>query len=92
MKTWPAPKDPDEVKDYSVNWKPLLGTDTISTSAWSVADGDDDLTIDSDTTTTTTTTVWLSDGETGSYQLLNRVTTAGGRTYDQTIRLKVKPK
>lgn len=91
-KTWPSGKDPDEVKDYVVDWSALLGTDTISTSTWSVVEGVA-LTIDSDSNDDTTTTVWLSGGTVGSNcELLNRVTTAGGRTYDQTCKLKVRSK
>ncbi|WP_425347612.1 hypothetical protein [Sinorhizobium mexicanum] len=38
-------------------------------------------------------TVWLSSGTDGTnYSLVNRVVTAGGRTYDQTVRLKVRAK
>jgi len=46
--TWPAIKDPDEVKDYSLDWSALLGaSDTITSSTWSIDEGDG-LTIDSD--------------------------------------------
>jgi hypothetical protein len=88
--SWPAPKDPDEVKDYGINWAQLLGADTISTSAWSVTPVDN-LTIGVDSKTTNTTTVWLSGGTVGtSYQVQNRVVTTGGRTYDRTVKLKMK--
>lgn len=90
--SWPAVKDPDEVKDYGVDWSPMLVEDSLATSTWIVGD-DDTLTIDSQSNTDMTTTVWLSGGTEGiTYQVLNRVTTAGGRTYDQTIKLKVKTK
>ena len=86
-----APKDPDETLDYIVDWSARLGADdTISTSAFTVPAG---LTKDSDDNTTTTATVWLSGGTLGeTYEILNRVTTAGGRTYDQTLKLKIKAK
>ncbi|MDX0438859.1 hypothetical protein GOD90_27330 [Sinorhizobium medicae] len=91
--TWPATKDPDEVKDYNLDWSALLGaSDTITSSTWTVDEGDG-LTIDSDSAKTTATTIWLSAGTAGTnYSLLNRVVTAGGRTYDQTVRLKVRAK
>ncbi|MDX0965361.1 hypothetical protein GOL41_17340 [Sinorhizobium medicae] len=91
--TWPAIKDPDEVKDYSLDWSALLrASDTITSSTWTVGEGDG-LTIDSDSATTTATTIWLSAGTAGTnYSLVNRVVTAGGRTYDQTVRLKVRAK
>jgi hypothetical protein len=39
------------------------------------------------------TKVWLSGGADGqSYLVLNRITTVGGRTMDQTMKLKVKSK
>lgn len=90
-KTFAAVKDPDEVKDYGIDWSPLLtGGDTLLSSTWTVVDGT--VTIDSNTFTTTATTVWLSGGTVGDVHLLNRVTTLGDRTYDQTVRLKIKEK
>lgn len=87
--TFETPKDPDEVKDYGVNWAARLDEgDTIATSDWIVPDG---IIEDSATNTTTTTTIWLSGGTLGTtYSLVNRITTAGGRTLDQTCKLKVK--
>lgn len=86
--SWTAPKDPDEVKDYGIDWALLLDTDTISTSTWVLPIG---ITKDSGTSTTTSTTIWLSGGTAGeSYSILNRITTAGGRTYDRTVKLKMK--
>jgi hypothetical protein len=85
--SWPD-KDPDEVLDYSLNWSPRLDSDTIATSTWVVPAG---ITKNSDTNTTTTTTIWLSSGVASTtYDILNRITTAGGRTMDQTVKLKVK--
>ena len=91
--TWPAVKDPDEVKDYRFDWASILGDDdTISTSDWSISTGSG-LTIDTETTDGTETVVWLSDGTDGTtYTLLNRITTTGGRTYDQSARLKCRSK
>ena len=92
--SWSTPKDPDEVLDYQIDWSTLLGTDTIITSTWVFADAQDNaLVMDSNTHTTTTATVWLSAGTAGTtYQLTNRITTLGGRTRDQTMKLKVKDK
>jgi hypothetical protein len=91
--TWPAIKDPNEVKDYSLDWSALLGaSDTITSSTWTVDEGSG-LVIDSDSHGTTEATIWLSAGTDGTnYALVNRVVTAGGRTYDQTVRLKVREK
>ena len=87
--TWPD-KDPDEVLDYSIDWtKRLESDDTIATSEWIVPE--DGVSKDSDDFADTSTTIWLSGGVAGqTYSFTNRVTTAQGRTMDQSIRLKVK--
>jgi hypothetical protein len=87
--TWP-PKDPDEVLDFIVDWADRIESDTISTSAWTVPSG---ITKNSDTHGDTTTTIWLSGGTLGdTYEFNNRIVTAGGRTMDQTVKLKIKTK
>lgn len=86
---WPN-KDPNAVLDYLIDWSAFLGTDTIATSTWIVPTG---ITKDSDTRTTTTTTIWLSSGTAGhTYELTNRITTAGGRTDDRTVLIAVLEK
>lgn len=86
---WPY-KDPDEVLDYQLDWSGRLGSDTIASSSWTVPAG---ITKNSDTNTTTVTTIWLSSGTlNSSYDLQNRVTTTGGRTMDQTVRIRIKAK
>lgn len=76
-------KDPDAVLDYLVDWTKWLGTDSIDTSDWILPAG---ITEDSSTNTTTTATIWLSGGTPGvSYSIVNRITTAAGRTDDRTI-------
>lgn len=81
-------KDPNAILDYTINWAPFLGVDTISTSAWIVPSGITNVT---DTKTTTTTTIWLSGGTIGSfYDLTNRIVSVGGRTDDRTIRVRIK--
>jgi len=89
--SWPA-KDPDEVLDYRIDWTDRLEEDeTILSSTWTVPVG---LTQNSAVTQAKTTTVWLSGGSTLGkiYRVHNRVITSGGRTFDQTVDLKVKPK
>jgi hypothetical protein len=89
MLQWP-PKDPDEILDYQVDWTDRLGEDTIATSAFTVPAG---LTKDSESSTDTAATVWLSGGTlAASYEILNRITTAGGRTMDQTVKIRIKAK
>jgi len=91
-------KDSDEVLDYVVDWTLRLESgDTISTSTWEFADtageSPPDLTIDSETETAALATVWLSGGTEGlTYELTNRIVTAGGRTMDQTVKLKIRAK
>lgn len=86
---WPT-KDQDEVLDYQMNWLARLDGDTIDTSTWVVPAG---LVKDSDTFSGPVATVWLSGGTDGeNYTLLNRITTAGGRTMDASVKLRVRPK
>lgn len=87
-------KDPNAVVDFAIDWSAWLaltppGTaDTISTSTWTVPAG---LTKGSEINTTTKATVWLSGGTAGeTYEITNRIVTAGGRTYDQTLRIVVR--
>jgi hypothetical protein len=82
-------KDPDAVVDFAIDWSDWLPTgDTISTSTWDVPAG---LTEDSETESTTLTTVWLSGGTAGQdYNITNQIVTAGGRTDDRTITIKVR--
>lgn len=85
--SWPN-KDPDEVLDYKLDWTARLDGDTISTSTWTVPAG---LTNAGDSNTTTAATVWISDGTEGTkYTILNRITTAAGRTMDQSVSLYIQ--
>ncbi len=87
--SWDA-KDPDEVLDYQLDWSPRLSGDTISTSSWLVPAG---LTTVLTSETSTVSTIWLSGGTVAqSYLLRNRIVTAGGRTMDQSVRLRVREK
>ena len=83
-------KDPDAVLDYSVDWLLWLAGDQISSSEWILEQG---ATIEkiTDTFTTSRTVVWLSGGDKGiTYLVTNRIVTAGGRTDDRTISVKVE--
>ncbi len=88
--TFERSKDPNEVVDYDITWADQMTDldDTIATSTWTVPAG---ITKDTSSNTTTRTKVWLSGGTTGeTYTLLNRITTTGGRTLDQSVKLKMK--
>lgn len=75
---------------------PETPSDTIATSTFVLPDqvgSDNPLVADSTENTTTRTKVWLSGGVIGqSYEIVNRIVTAGGRTMDQTVKLKIKTK
>lgn len=80
-------KDPNAVLDFTVNWTTWLNGDTIATSNFTVPSG---IVKDSQSNSTTSSTVWLSGGTEGSiYDVLNRITTAGGRTEDKTLTIYV---
>ena len=87
-------KDPDEVIDMDLKWTKSLTdavgvADSITTSTWTVVVGTVD--IDDDEFTPVITKVWLSGGTLGeNCELLNRITTALGRTLDQTVYLKIR--
>jgi hypothetical protein len=92
---WPF-KDPDEILDYTIDWggsAELPGRtfgDTILTATFTVPVG---LVKNSESHTISTATVWLSGGTVGAtYEILCRITTAGGRTMDQTSKLSIKAK
>ncbi len=80
----PFLKGPTEVLDFTIDWTAWLGTDTIASSAWAVPAG---ITKDSDTTISSLKTlIWLSGGALGTvYELVNTITTAGGRTAVRSI-------
>ena len=83
-------KDPNEVLDYQIDWATRLDGDVIANSDWTVPSG---LVEGSSSNTTSTTTVWLSGGTDGDdYEVQNRITTTGGRTMDQTVKLRVRTK
>jgi len=73
-----------------VDWSAWLEDDTIATSTWEVPTG---ITKDSDDKTDSTATIWVSGGVvTKTYSLVNRITTAGGRTADKTVKFKITDK
>ncbi len=86
---WPN-KDPDEVLDYVLDWTLRLDGDVIASSIWEVPS---QITKDSDNHDFITTTIWLSGGTEGdSVTVVNRITTAGDRTMDQSVIIKIKSK
>lgn len=83
-------KDPDATLDYEVDWTDWLNGDTITASAFTVPTG---ITLATQLHTDSKAVVWLSGGTVGSkYDVVNRITTAGGRTDDRTIRIVIQQK
>lgn len=91
MLSWPS-KDPNEVLDYQVNWGSRLETgETIVTSEFSVVDGDVEIQTPTPDPVGAKCTVWLTGGTDGTTaEVLNRITTSVGRTYDQTVKLRIR--
>lgn len=89
MLSWPA-KDPDEILDYQVDWtEKLLEGETIATSQFILDQGS--VTIESSSQDDAVATVWLSGGVAGELAVLtNRIVTSELRTYDQSIRLRIR--
>jgi len=101
---WAGSKDPDEIEDFVVDWTARLAPgDTIATSTWPNPPSGITIVTNSFSNNaslwngTTTllnryySTIWLSSGVLGqTYLFTNRITTTGGRTYDQSVKLKVK--
>lgn len=85
---WDA-KDPNEVLDYSIDWNPrLVSGDTISTVTWTIPVG---ITQGAASNANGVTSVFISGGtENAVYTVQCRITTTGGRTMDQSVKLKIK--
>lgn len=87
-------ESPLAILDYQINWAPKLASppsppgDTIVTSTWTPPAAIT-LTNPSFTGTTATVTVALNTGAGGAvgvaYEVVNKITTAGGRTIARTI-------
>ena len=80
-------KDPNGGADYCLDYTDLLEGDRISTSTWTPPGG---ITKDSDTKSASNAVIWLSAGVDGTtYDILNRILTVAGRTFDRTLRIIV---
>lgn len=83
-------KDPNEVLDFTLDLTaPLtVDADTISSHTVTAPTG---ITKASDSSTDTTVTAWLSGGTHGvNYPVVYQAVTAGGRTYERTIEVRVR--
>ena len=82
-------KDPNAVLDYTFDWTAYLTplVDTIASVTWILPTG---LTKVSQSNTPMTATAFISGGTLGeSLSLTCRIITAGGRTDDRSITLKI---
>jgi hypothetical protein len=87
------PKDPNAILDYTFDWTPYLTDlgDTIASVAWVL---DASLAKVNETHDTMHAVVWVSGGTVpvappNQVPVTCRITTAGGRTDDRTIYLKI---
>lgn len=93
-------ESPYAVLDYQINWATYLTSppappgDTIATSTWTPPAGIT-LTNPAHTATTTTVTVALNTGAGGApgvnYDVVNQITTVGGRTTARTLTFEFLP-
>lgn len=88
-----------ELLDWTIDWATRgIGTDTISTSTFTQSSGDFTLSSTSIGASPSTgaanqaTTFWLTGGVPGKfYNITNNVTTAGGRTMQETMNYECLP-
>ena len=89
-------KDPDSKLDYRLDWSKWLGSDTISTSSWSLAPADSVLSVSvspaaSIDSAALRTTVWLEGGTVGiEYRVTNQIQTVAGRIADRSFLLMIE--
>lgn len=85
-----APKDPEDVADYTINWAAELGVLTISSSVYSVVDGD--VVIDDQDNDNTTATVRLSAGTVAQSPAIlnNHIVLSDGQERDVNAQLPIK--
>lgn len=94
MKSWPLPKDPDDICDYHFDWSQRLEEgETIATSTFTVDAGT--VTIgtgaQAPTISGALTTVWLLGGAPREVCVItNRIVTSEGRRYDDSTKLRIR--
>lgn len=96
-------KDPDDDLDYLFYWADKdAGTNIVGDNGWLQGDTIAASTMivpagltesKPSTNASDTATVWLAGGDLGSsYVVTNRITTAGGRSRDDSIKIIVRPR
>lgn len=79
-------QDVDEIVTRTLDWSDDLNASTVSTSVWTVPTG---LTSVAESNTTTTTTIRMSASATGSYTVLNTITTVAAETLQVAVTVTV---
>lgn len=89
-----APKDPQAIRDYAIDWTADLGTATIVGSTWAITmggDGDAPLIVVEDDFTDTLTRVRLSGGNVNTtVALTNHIVMSDGEEDEQSGKIKIK--
>lgn len=79
-----------ETVDYAIDWSDRLGSDTISSSSWSISGPDTSLSVSIDSTSGDITSARITGGTFGkTYKVKNTIITTAGQTFDQTVLLEV---
>lgn len=96
MAKW-SPKDPQDIRDYFVDFSSLLGEgETIATATVEVEEREDpdapymQLALVSDSLDTPMVQARFSGGAPGDYAIQYHITTSSGQEFDLTKTLKVK--
>ena len=80
-------KGPAATLDYSFDWSPYLGTDTITASSWTVPAG---ITGSNQAFTTTGTSIRLTGGSIGvEYVVVNSVTMLSGQVDQRAFTIRI---
>ncbi len=83
-------KDPDEALDFAVDWSRRLSGDHLAAVEFIVEEAAG-VSLYDGWTTASAAMIWISGGTVGqTAQILCRVTTEGGRTMDQSLRLAIR--
>lgn len=91
-KNWDkAPKDPQDVRDYGIDWTDDIGDATIVGSTWTVAANDDsEIVLGDGVFTDTTTAIRLSGGVAGTTaRITNHVVLSNGEEADQSGNINI---
>jgi transketolase N-terminal domain/subunit len=84
QKVFPCQQSENASLSYTVNWSPVIGTDTIAASTWTGAN----LTFASPTNTNTTTSAVIT-GSVGHHVAVNKIVTTAGRIDERLVSLTI---